>query len=78
MAAALLALGAWRRWQALVVVGALAAALVAVTQLGPLTLRAPRYLTLGSLGIALLLVGARYEQSRANARHAVSWLSSMS
>ena len=76
--AALLALGAWRRWQALVVLGAVAAALVAVTQLGPMTLRAPRYLTLGTVGVALLLIGARYEQSRANARHAVSWLSSMS
>ena len=78
LGAGLLALGAWRRWQALVVVGAVAAALVAVTQLGPMTLQAPRYLTLGTLGVALLLVGARYEQSRAGARNAVSWLSSMS
>lgn len=76
--AAVLALGAWRRWQSLVVVGALAAALVAVTQLGPATLHAPRYLTLGTLGVALLLLGVRYEQSRAGARHAASWLSSMS
>ena len=43
-----------------------------------MTLRAPRYLTLGTVGVALLLVGARYEQSRTSARHAVSWLSSMS
>ncbi|MEP6854690.1 MAG: hypothetical protein ABJA33_04430 [Pedococcus sp.] len=76
--AAMLAVGAWRRWQSLVVVGAVAAALVAVTQLGPITLQAPRYLTLGTVGVALLLVGARYEQSRAGARQAVSWLSSMS
>ena len=76
--AAVLALGAWRRWQSLVVVGALAAALVAVTQLGPATLHAPRYLTLGTVGVALLLLGVRYEQSRAGARHAVSWLNSMS
>ncbi|GAA2731932.1 hypothetical protein GCM10009867_06720 [Pedococcus aerophilus] len=78
LGAGLLALGAWRRWQSLVVLGALAAALVAVTQLGPMTLRAPRFLTLGTVGVALLLVGARYEQSRAGARNAVSWLSSMS
>ncbi len=76
--AAVLALGAWRRWQSLVVVGAVAAALVAVTQLGPVTLQAPRYLTLGTVGVALLLLGVRYEQSRAGARQAVSWLSSMS
>ncbi|KQU70338.1 zinc ribbon domain-containing protein [Phycicoccus sp. Root101] len=78
LGAAVLALGAWRRWQALVVLGAAAAALVAVTQLGPVTLHAPRYLTLGTVGVALLLVGARYEQSRAGARQAVSWLSQMS
>ncbi len=76
--AVVLVVGAWRRWQAMVVVGAVAAAVVAVTQLGPYTLQAPRYLTLGALGVALLLIGARYEQRRANARHAISWLASMS
>lgn len=76
-AVAVLVVGAWRRWQALVVVGAAAAALVAVTQLGPFTLHAPRFLTLGTLGVLLLMVGARYEQRRENARQALSWLSSL-
>jgi hypothetical protein len=77
VAAALLALGAWRRWQALVVLGAVAAAVVALSELGPMTLHLPRYLTLGTTGVALLALGARYEQRRADARQAVSWLASM-
>jgi hypothetical protein len=78
VAAAVLALGAWRRWQALVVLGAIAAAVVALSELGPMTLHLPRYLTLGATGVALLALGARYEQRRADARQAVSWLASMS
>jgi len=78
VAVVVLVAGAWRRWQALVVVGAGAAVVVAVTQLGPYAAQLPRYLTLGSLGVALLAVGARYEQRRADARQAVSWLASMS
>jgi hypothetical protein len=78
LAAALLAVGAWRRWQALVVLGAVAAAVVGLAELGPMTLHLPRYLTLGAVGVALLAVGARYEQRRADARQAVSWLASMS
>jgi hypothetical protein len=70
--------GAQRRWQALVVLGAVTAVIIALTQLGPYAVQLPRYLTLGTLGVALLAVGARYEQRRADARRAVSWLASMS
>jgi hypothetical protein len=77
-AVAVLALGAGRRWQAPVVVGAASAVLVAVSELGPYTLHLPRSITLGTLGVLLLALGARYEQRRANARQAVSWLASMS
>ena len=77
-AVALLVLGAARRWQAPVAVGAVGAVVVALTQLGPVALQAPRPLTLGSLGVLLLVVGARYEQRRADARAAVSWLASLS
>lgn len=73
-----LVVGALQRWQALVVVGAAAAAIVALSQLLPYAMLLPRYLTLGTLGVALLAVGARYEQRRADARQAVSWLASMS
>jgi len=78
VAAAVLSVGAFRRWQSLVVLGAVAASVVALTQLGPVIASLPRYLTLGTVGVALLAVGARYEQRRADARHAVSWLASMS
>ena len=78
ISAAVLAVGAWHRWQALVVLGAVAAAVVALAELGPMTLHLPRYLTLGATGIVLLALGARYEQRRADARQAVSWLASMS
>jgi hypothetical protein len=77
-AVAVLVTGAQRRWQALVVLGATAAVVVAVTQLGPYAVQLPRYLTLGTLGVLLLAVGARYEQRRADAKQAVSWLASMS
>lgn len=73
-----LIVGALRRWQAPVVLGAAAAVVVAVTELGPYAVQLPRYLTLGTLGVALLAVGARYEQRRADARQAVSWLASLS
>ena len=78
VAVAVLAVGAWRRWQALVVVGAVAAVVVGITQLGPYAVHLPRFLTLGTLGVALLAIGARYEQRREDARHAISWLASMS
>ncbi|MEO6414356.1 MAG: hypothetical protein ABIO48_17335 [Pedococcus sp.] len=77
-AALVLVIGALRRWQALVVLGATAAVVIALTQLGPYAVQLPRYLTLGTLGVALLAVGARYEERRADARQAVSWLASMS
>ncbi|KRF29624.1 SCO7613 C-terminal domain-containing membrane protein [Phycicoccus sp. Soil802] len=77
-AVAVLVLGALRRWQALVVLGAASAVVVTLTQLLPYAVLLPRYLTLGALGVLLLAVGARYEQRRADARQAVSWLASMS
>jgi ABC-type uncharacterized transport system permease subunit len=76
-AVAILLAGVARRWQAPVVVGAVTTVIVALTRLGPLTLQLPQYLTLGTLGIVLLAVGARYEQRRADARQALSWLASM-
>jgi hypothetical protein len=78
VAAVVLVVGAQQRRQALVVLGATAAVIIAITQLGPYAVQLPRYLTLGALGVALLAVGARYEQRRADARQAVSWLASMS
>jgi hypothetical protein len=72
-----LALGAWQRWQALVVVGAVTCGLVGFTQLAPIVARMPNSLVIGVVGISLLALGVRYEQRRANARQAASWLASM-
>lgn len=72
-----LALGAWQRWQALVVVGALTCGLVGFTQLAPIVARMPNSVVIGAVGITLLALGVRYEQRRANARQAASWLASM-
>jgi hypothetical protein len=37
----------------------------------------PNSLVIGAVGITLLALGVRYEQRRANARQAASWLASM-
>lgn len=73
-AAAVLALGVRLRWQALVVVGAVAAAVVAVSQLAPYAVGLPRWLTLGVTGAVLLALGARYERRRRDAVRAAHWL----
>ena len=75
--AIVLAVGAWRRWQALVVVGAVTCGLVGFTQLAPVVARMPNSVVIGAVGITLLALGVRYEQRRANARQAASWLASM-
>lgn len=62
------------RWQAPVVTGVVAAVLVAVAQLGPYVLLAPRSLSLAVGGAVLLALGARYEQRRRDARDAAHWV----
>jgi len=78
VAATTLWVGAWRRRQALVVVGATAAGLVGLTQLGPIVVHLDKSVVIGVVGVGLLAIGARYEQRRSDARAAVSWLASMS
>jgi hypothetical protein len=73
-AAAVLALGVALRRQALVVVGAVAAAVVAVSQLAPYAVGLPRWLTLGLTGALLLALGARYERRRRDAVRVAHWL----
>ena len=75
--AAVLALGVALRWQALVVISALATALVAVGQLAPYALGAPRWITLGVTGAVLLVLGARYERRRRDAQRMVHWLATL-
>lgn len=65
------------RWQAPVITGALAATVVAVSQLGPYAVAAPRWASLALGGAVLLSLGARYEQRRRDARDAASWLAAL-
>ena len=73
-AALVLVVGVVLRRQALVVVGAVAAAIVAVSQLAPYAVGLPRWLTLGLTGALLLALGARYEQRRRDAVRVAHWL----
>jgi hypothetical protein len=57
-----------------VVTGAIAALLVAGSQLAPYAVGLPRWLSLGVAGAVLLGLGARYEQRRADARRTGEWL----
>lgn len=65
------------RWQAPVVTGSLAATVVAVSQLGPYAVAAPRWISLALAGTVLLSLGARYERRRRDAREAASWLAAL-
>ncbi len=75
--AAVVLLGVARGRQAPVIIGGLALALVAVSQLAPWAVGLPRWLSFGSVGLLLLLLGARYEQRRRNARSAVAWMAAL-
>jgi peptidoglycan/LPS O-acetylase OafA/YrhL len=72
--AAMLLWGAFGRWQAPLVVGSVAVAVVALSQLAPYAVGAPRWLSLGAVGLLLLVVGARYEQRRQNAAASARWV----
>ena len=75
--AAVLALGVYLHWQSPVLTGGLSVALIAVSQLAPYAMGAPRWLSLGLVGLLLLAGGARYEQRRRNARQAFSWVGAL-
>lgn len=72
--AAVVTLGVLARWQAPLVVGTVALLVVASSQLAPYAIGLPRYVSLGTVGLVLLLLGARYEQSRRDARHTIAWV----
>ncbi|MET0695131.1 MAG: hypothetical protein ABWY56_14450, partial [Propionibacteriaceae bacterium] len=60
-----------------VVIGTVALLIVAVAQLAPYAVGLPRWLTFGTVGLALLVLGARYEQRRRNARQAAHWVATL-
>jgi hypothetical protein len=75
--AALTVAGTLLHRQAPFVLGAGALLLVAVGRLAPYTPLLPRWLTLGTAGLVLLVVGATYERRRQQAREAVAWVGQM-
>ena len=77
VASVLLVVGVQRRWQALVVVPAVAVAVVAVSQLAPWAVGLPRWSSLGAAGVLLLAVGIRYESRRRNVLAAARWVRSL-
>jgi hypothetical protein len=63
--------------QAPFVIGAGVLLVVAVGRLGPYAPLLPRWITLGTAGLLLLVVGATYERRRQQAREAVAWVAQM-
>jgi type VI protein secretion system component VasK len=59
------------------VVGAGVLLFVTVGRLAPYTPLLPRWLTLGTAGILLLVLGGTYERRRQQAREAVAWVGQM-
>lgn len=68
--AAVAVVGGVVRQQAPLVVGVAAAVFAALTQVGPWAVGLPRWLSLGVVGAALLVAGARFESVRAGAHRA--------
>ena len=72
-----LAVGIARLWAAPVVAGAVTAGVLALRHLGPVADALPRWISLGSVGLALLLVGVTWEQRRGDLQSAHRYLTSL-
>ena len=70
-------IGIWRLWAAPFVAGALTTAVLAVRHVGPGVDGLPRWISLGSLGVLLLLVGVTWEQRRRDVQGAGRYLASL-
>jgi hypothetical protein len=76
-AAALTVLGTLTHRQAPFVLGTAALAVVVVGRLTPYAPLLPRWVTLATVGLLLLILGATYERRRQQAREAVAWIAQM-
>jgi uncharacterized membrane protein AbrB (regulator of aidB expression) len=76
-AAALTVAGTLLHRQAPFVLGAGTLVIVAIGRFSPYAPLLPRWLTLGTAGLVLLIVGATYERRRQQAREAVAWVGQM-
>lgn len=72
-----LAVGVVRRWGAPFLAGAAVVAVLAVRHLGPVAEALPRWISLGSVGVALLLVGITWEARRHDAAAAERYLTAL-
>jgi hypothetical protein len=70
-------LGAVTHRQAPFVLGACSLAWVVLGRLAPYAPLLPRWITLGTVSLVLLVVGATYERRRQQAREAVAWVTQM-
>lgn len=73
----ILGLGIRCRWAAPFIAGAFVVAVVAVRHLGPVAAALPRWISLGSVGIVLLLVGVTWEARRRDAKKAERYLTAL-
>jgi hypothetical protein len=76
-AAAFTVVGTLAHRQAPFVVGTASLAGVVIGRLSPYAPLLPRWLTLGTAGLLLLVLGATYERRRQQAREAVAWVAQM-
>ncbi|MGY1643763.1 SCO7613 C-terminal domain-containing membrane protein [Geodermatophilus sp. SYSU D00703] len=76
-AAALTVGGTLAHRQAPFVLGSAALAFVVLSRLAPYAPLVPRWLTLATVGLTLLMLGATYERRRQQAREAVAWVAQM-
>lgn len=76
-ATALTVAGTFLHRQAPFVIGAGVLLVVTVGRLAPYAPLLPRWVTLGTAGLVLLVVGATYERRRQQAREAVAWVAQM-
>jgi hypothetical protein len=72
-----LAVGVARHWAAPFLAGAGTTAVLAVRHLGPVVEGLPRWISLGSVGLVLLLVGITWEQRRRDLQGATRYLTAL-
>ena len=72
-----LAVGVQQRLSAPFVLGALTTAVLAVRHLGPVAEAVPRWISLGGVGLVLLLVGVTWEARRRNVATAQRYLAAL-
>ncbi|MDQ1535534.1 MAG: hypothetical protein QOF28_3295, partial [Actinomycetota bacterium] len=74
VAFAIVALGAWKRLQAPLVLGSLALVTLGINTFGPAVARLPRWLPLAVIGLLLMWIGATFETRRNRAKQATQTL----